>query len=255
MALTSFGKILKVFNLFSLSRPVINVDIIAEELNLSKPTSYRYLKELVAAGLLQRLSGTSGDYTLGPRIAVLDYISRKTDPLVQISIPYLREITERTELSCLITHLNDDNCIDLHHKMYQDAPIVTYGRGCPRPVYLGSSPKIIIAHLPKAKICDYYQRFSTELAEVGFATDEATFLQKMRKIKKDGYYFAKGELDPHISGLSVPIKFSSKEAPLALTVHASSNRFEFLNLEKIIAVLHEKAAQIEKHVQDLSIKL
>ena len=99
MSLSSFGKILTVLDLFSVSRPIINVDTISEELGLSKPTSYRYLKELVSAELLQRLSGTSGDYTLGSKIAVLDYISRTTDPLVQISIPFMREIVERTEFS------------------------------------------------------------------------------------------------------------------------------------------------------------
>lgn len=54
MALSSFGKILTVLDLFSVSRPVINVDIISEELSLSKPTSYRYLKELVSAELLRQ---------------------------------------------------------------------------------------------------------------------------------------------------------------------------------------------------------
>ena len=61
MALSSFGKILTVLDLFSIQRPVINVDVISTELGLSKPTSYRYLKELVSAELLLRLSGTSGD--------------------------------------------------------------------------------------------------------------------------------------------------------------------------------------------------
>jgi DNA-binding IclR family transcriptional regulator len=83
MAISSFGKILTVLDLFSVSRPVINVDIICEELGLSKPTSYRYLKELVSADLLKRINGTSGDYTLGSKIAVLDYVSRTTDPLVK----------------------------------------------------------------------------------------------------------------------------------------------------------------------------
>lgn len=249
MALTSFGKILTIFNLFSISRPVINVDVIAEELSLSKPTSYRYLKELVAAGLLQRLSGTSGDYTLGTQIAVLDFISRKTDPLVQISIPYMREISDRTELCCLITHLNEDNCIDLHHERYKDTPLLSYGRGCPRPIFMGSSPKVIIASLPKPQIKNYYDRFAQELDEVGFASDENTFMQKMKKIKKDGFYLSEGELDPNISGLSVPIKFSHKEAPLALTVLASKNRFEFINVEKIIEILKQISLQIEKQFQ------
>ena len=71
MAISSFGKILTVLDLFSVSRPIINVDIICEELGLSKPTSYRYLKELVSADLLKRINGTSGDYTLGSKLQFL----------------------------------------------------------------------------------------------------------------------------------------------------------------------------------------
>lgn len=252
MALSSFGKILTVLDLFSVSRPVINVDLISEELGLSKPTSYRYLKELVSAELLQRLSGTSGDYTLGSKIAVLDYISRKTDPLVQISIPFMQSIAERTELCCLLTHLNHDSCIDLHHELFKDISLLSYGRGCPRPVYVGSSPKVMLAHLPKQQILDYYQRFATPLADVGFANSEEHFLEQMKKIKKQGYYFSNGELDPNIAGLSVPVKFSSKEPSLALTLLASKNRFEFVNLQKLIEILQENAHLIEKKLMTLS---
>ena len=245
MAQASFGKILTVLDLFSLSRSVINVDIISEELNLSKPTSYRYLKELVSAELLQRISGTSGDYTLGSKIAVLDYISRKTDPLVQISIPFMQEIVERTEFSCILTHLNYDSCIDLHDEVFKNAHLLSFGRGCPRPVYVGSSSKVIMAHLPKQALLDYYQRYADTFAEVGFVQNETAFLEQMRKIKKQGYYYSSGELDPQVAGLSVPVKFSLKEPPLALTLLASKNRFDFVNLEKLVQILQEKAQIIE----------
>lgn len=246
MALSSFGKILTVLDLFSIQRPVINVDVISTELGLSKPNSYRYLKELVSAELLLRLSGTSGDYTLGSKIAVLDYISRTTDPLVQVSIPFMKEMVERTEFSCLLTHLNHDSCIDIHDEVFKNMHLYSYGRGCPRPVFVGSSPKVMISHLPKQQILDYYQRFATQLAEVHFAQSEEEFLSLMKKIKKQGYYFSNGELDPNIAGLSVPVKFSSKEPPLALTLLGSKNRFEFVNLQKVIEILQENAALIEQ---------
>lgn len=252
MALSSFGKILTVLDLFSVSRPVINVDIISDELGLSKPTSYRYLKELVSAELLQRLSGTSGDYTLGSKIAILDYISRTTDPLVQISVPFMQDIVERTEFSCLLTHLNHDSCIDLHDEIFKNSVLLSYGRGCPRPVFSGSSAKIMMAYLPKQQISDYYQRYSTQFSDVGFTSNEADFITKMKKIKKQGYYFSNGELDPNIAGVSVPIKFSSKEPPLALTLLASKNRFEFVNLQKLIAILQENAHLIEQKLLTLA---
>ncbi|ENW88131.1 MULTISPECIES: IclR family transcriptional regulator [Acinetobacter] len=252
MAISSFGKILMVLNLFSVSRPVINVDMISEELGLSKPTSYRYLKELVSAELLQRLSGTSGDYTLGSKIAVLDYISRTTDPLVQISIPFMQDIVQRTEFCCVLTYLNQDACIDLHDEVFQHMNLLSYGRGCPRPVYMGSSPKIMLAHLPKQKMLNYYQRFAVQFRQSGFAQDEAEFISKMKKIKKQGYYYSSGELEPQLAGLSVPIRLSNKTAPFTLTLLASKNRFEFVNVEKLIAILQENAALIEQKVESLN---
>ena len=252
MALSSFGKILTVLDLFSVSRPIINVDIISEELGLSKPTSYRYLKELVSAELLQRLSGTSGDYTLGSKIAVLDYISRTTDPLVQISIPFMQQIVERTEFGCLLTHLNYDSCIDIPHELYKDLTTLIYGRGCPRPIYKGSSAKVILAHLPKQRVLDYYRRFVTELSEVGFAHSEEEFLLQMKQIKKQGYYFSSGEVDPNLASLSIPVKFSAKEPPLALTLLGSKNRFEFTNFQKLIEILRDNASLIEKKFMTLT---
>lgn len=254
MTITSFGKILTVLDLFSISRPVIDVDIISEELQVSKPTSYRYLKELVSADLLQRMSGTSGEYTLGPKIAVLDYIERTTDPLIQISLPFMKKVVEKTELDCLISFLNHDYCIDLHHQPFKSGTLPTYGRGSPRPVYIGSSPKIIASHLTKNALTHFYKRYSTELAKVDFSNDEISFFQKMRRIKKQGYYFSQGEINPMYSSLSVPIKYSSKCMPLSLTVVGSKNRFEYLDLEKIIATLQECAIEIETEYQATAIK-
>ena len=164
----------------------------------------------------------------------------------------MSEIAERTELCCLLTHLNQDYCIDVHHEVFRNTDLLSYGRGCPRPVYVGSSPKVILAHLPKQRLHNYYERFATQLSEVGFAQDLESFIQQMKKIKKQGYYFSQGELDPRVSGLSVPIRFSSKEAPMALTVLASRSRFEFINVSKLIETLKENAAQIEKKFSVIS---
>ena len=91
-----------------------------------------------------------------------------------------------------------------------------------------------------------------DIGEVAFAENEAEFLLKMKHIKKQGYYFSNGELNPNIAGLSIPINFSSKEPPLALTLLASKNRFEFVNLQKLIEILQENAALIEKKFAELS---
>ena len=82
-----------------------------------------------------------------------------------------------------------------------------------------------------------------------------TFCSKCARSKKQGYYFSNGELDAEIAGLSVPIRFSSKDAPYALTLLASKNRFEFINLQKLIEILQDNAQQIEKQVETLNADL
>lgn len=247
VSVSSFAKILTIFDLFSIERSAINVDIICQELNVSKPMGYRYLKELVDAGLLKKASHNVGDYVLGSKIAFLDFISRTTEPLVQISIPLMQDIVARTDMVCLLTALDGSYCIDLHHEPFAVEQGAVYGRGHPRALSAGSSAKIILAHLPKKLQLDYYQLLATELTDVDYAYSEQDFLQKMREIKKQGYYVSKGELKPSFSSVSVPLRFSSKEAPWALTVATTSNRFEYIYLEKTVELLKQAAAQIEQH--------
>ncbi|MEC8569097.1 MAG: IclR family transcriptional regulator C-terminal domain-containing protein, partial [Pseudomonadota bacterium] len=102
------------------------------------------------------------------------------------------------------------------------------------------------------RIQAYYQQFTQELAQVGFANNLDEFTQQMRKIKKQGFYLSQGEIDPLVCGLSVPIRFSNKEAPIALTLVASKNRFDFLNIQKLIEILQNNAAQIEHKFATLS---
>ncbi|MBF7682788.1 helix-turn-helix domain-containing protein [Acinetobacter sp. B5B] len=251
MSTTSFGKILTVLDLFSVSRPVINVDLICHELGLSKPTSYRYLKELVTTGLLQRICGTSGDYMLGPKIAVLDYISRATDPLVQMSIPLMKEIAELTELDCMLTFLNHDYCIDLHSESFQKHKLLSYGRGNPRSVYMGSSPKVMVSHLNKKSLHVFYTKYANQLQKTDFAHNEDTFMQRMKKIKKQGYYFSQGEVIENYAGLAVPVHYSKKLPPLALTIIGSKNRFTFVDLNKLIMMLKDSAGKIEQQYFEL----
>lgn len=78
--MTSLNRMLSVLDLFTAARPVWEADCIVEALGCSTPTGYRYLKELMHAGLLQRFNG--GYYALGPRITLLDYVIRSTDPLL-----------------------------------------------------------------------------------------------------------------------------------------------------------------------------
>ena len=59
-----------VMDLFSLATPVVGVDDVVRRLGYTRSTSYRYMRELVEAGLVT--PGAGGNYSLGARIIELD---------------------------------------------------------------------------------------------------------------------------------------------------------------------------------------
>lgn len=74
----------------------------------------------------------------------------------------------------------------------------------------------------------------------------------MKTIKKQGYYFSQCEVLENYAGLSIPIHYSKKlPPPLALKIIGSKNRFTFVDLNKLIAMLEDSAQQIEQQYFEL----
>src|SRR5580704_16272660 len=79
---SSLSKMLQVLTLFNASEPLLTADEIMQRLDYTRPTTYRYIRELCAAGLLGRFAN---GYALGPRVIELDYIIRQADPVLKVA--------------------------------------------------------------------------------------------------------------------------------------------------------------------------
>ena len=93
---SSLARLLAVLELFDEQRLALTVDTIVEALQVSQPTAYRYLKLLTDAGLLQRQD--DANYSLGPRVIVLDHLIRRSDPMLAQALPYMKELVAGTTL-------------------------------------------------------------------------------------------------------------------------------------------------------------
>lgn len=250
--MSSLNRMLSVLDVFTSERPVWEADAIVEALGCSTPTGYRYLKELMQAGLLQRLNG--GYYALGPRIALLDYIIRTTDPLLGLSIPLMRELVEKTECRCVLSRMDGEFFLDLHHERPERDVQLNYGRGRPRPLFLGGAPKVIIAHYPPKKLRSLYDRHADEISAAGISQNWEDFQQTMLAIRRDGFYESHGELEEGIASLSVPVKFSSKESCAALALVTTTSRFEVTDRAKLLELMRKTAMRISAGVAEFGIE-
>ena len=109
---SSLARMLGVLDLFTEQRLHWSAEDISQTLGVSVPTSYRYVRTLCDAGLLRR--GQDAQFTLGPRIVVLDHYIRQADPLLQRSVPFMKALVTHTGLDRVIPSLHGPQLLDTH---------------------------------------------------------------------------------------------------------------------------------------------
>lgn len=185
---------LKVLDLFTEQTPVLSAEEIAAKLRYSRPTGYRYVRELVAAGLLVR---ASGGYALGPRIIELDWVIRTQDPVLTASRQAVRELALQTDCGVTQMGMYGEHIVTIHYEPGPTPLEIGFDRGRPMPLFRGAPSKAILAFLPRARLERLYRKHRGR----GFAR----FFEEMQSIRKAGYAVSFGELDVGKVGYGAPV--------------------------------------------------
>ena len=93
MSIASGDRLLAILALYSETRLQWSPQEMIDALGYSRPTLYRYLKLLKENGFLAPVPG--GSYALGPHLVELDFLVRKSDPLVAFSQTHLDDLAGR----------------------------------------------------------------------------------------------------------------------------------------------------------------
>ncbi|MBK1780637.1 IclR family transcriptional regulator [Advenella sp. WQ 585] len=233
---SSLARMLMVLDFFTEDTPIWSVEDIAQKLEVSIPTCYRYMKMLVESGWLTHQSESC--YTFGPRILVMDYYVRQSDPVLRASVPHMQELVAKTGFACVLSAFYGDRVLDSHHEKSDGKTFLSYGRGMPRPLFQGGAPKVILAHLPPRQLRKIYDGHAHELKKSGVPEDWSSFRAYYQQIKKQGFYYSAGELESHLGALSVPIeKVGQPGVWGALSLVAELSRFEVVDAQKMKQLL------------------
>jgi DNA-binding IclR family transcriptional regulator len=238
----SVGRALAILDLFTVDAPSWTAEQICEERRLSVPTGYRYIRELVSAGLLVRLSG--GHYSLGPKIIALDHTIRQSDPLLRVAVPVMVDLVRRTGCACVLSSLLGDQILDTHRESGAEPLVLAYGRGRPRPMFYGAAPKVILAGQSAAWLRKLHDTRANEIESAGLGHDWSTFRRKLSEIRRNGFYVSHGELEADISAVAAPIRAGSTDAHSALALVTMSERFELLNVDQLARLVIQGVADI-----------
>ncbi|MDR3466225.1 MAG: IclR family transcriptional regulator C-terminal domain-containing protein [Xanthobacteraceae bacterium] len=231
----SVGRALALLDLFTVEAPSWTAERICEERRLSLPTGYRYIRELVAAGLLVR--GSGGHYSLGPRIIALDYTIRQSDPLLRVAVPVMKDLVRRTGCACVISTLLGDQILDTHREAGAEPLALAYGRGRSRPMFYGAAPKVILADQPANWLHRLYDARAGEIAAAGMGDDWTPFRRGLAEIRRRGFYVSRGELEADLSAVAAPIRMAAEDTQSAVALVTASERFDLLDAAQLAALV------------------
>src|SRR3569833_4188609 len=173
------------------------------ELGDSRPTLYRYLKSLRDIGLLMSTRG--GQFTLGPRVMEMVYLSRHADPLVAAASPHLNRLSTARACTALIVRWYGARMLCVTSQSSAPDPIGSYRRGQTVLMGRGAIGRSMMAFLPKPQLMPLLDHHAEDLREVGLGATTNEILASLKRIRRAGIAVAFGEMTPGAVDIAAPI--------------------------------------------------
>lgn len=248
--MTKFARMLDVLDLYSETVTLLTAEDVAALLQVSRPTAFRYMRELSAAGFLANYSGR---YSLGARIITLDYRIRTSDPVLQEAKEVMRALGAETACSAVLCRMYNDDIVHAHHEAgYDDSTLRFFGRGRPLPLFRGSASKVMLAFLPKARLKKLYERHHAEPDVMEIARDWPGFLAYYEAIRNAGSYVSDQEIDQGTVGIAAPIVVRRVGLVGVISLVFSVDRLALMNCDGLAAMLKARTRELAKRLHLLS---
>jgi len=244
--MTSPARALAILDLFSEEHPVWHTDDINESLGYTRATGYRYVKDLVEAGFLQKVG--AGRYSLGARIIELDYQLRRSDPVLLAAVPVLDALARKARVDAVLSTIFGSRLVDTYRASADPTLELGYGRGRPRPLFLGAAPKVILACMPRARLLKIYESFEHEVAGSGLGKSWPEFRERLTEIRNQGFYWSRGELERGVSGLAVPLFNADGDVAAAMALVGLSEPLEILGERRMRSLLQSARDDIQARI-------
>jgi DNA-binding IclR family transcriptional regulator len=217
----SMQRVLAVLEVFTEEHTEWKTDELMAELGHSRPTLYRYLKHLKDAGFL--VSTRNSGVTLGPRIVEMDYLIRRSDPLILYGQPHLNELAHLYQCNALLLRWYGNKILCVASAAIGDGAASSYVRGRPMPLGRGAIARSIIAYLPRREAIPLIERNLHALRAVGLGSSADEIFSHLAGVRRDGYAVAYSEVTPGVIGIAAPVLQSARQpiASLCVSIGAS----------------------------------
>lgn len=240
----SLATALRILDHFSIREPELSLRELSEKTGLYKSRIHRLCGTLVALRFLTRMPSSS--YRLGPKLMALGKIYEKSNSLLTVSRPIMKQLAEVSGESVALFHLDDDTCICLAREYGSSRLVFDIQEGEHMELHASAAGRVFMSYGPSELAEKVFsqpelRRFTSETI-----TDHELLARRLKDIKKNGYEINRGERELEVAAIAAPIYNHERNVEATLTVVGPVQRFSDSHETELISHLLDASRKISE---------
>ncbi|MCC2033249.1 IclR family transcriptional regulator [Microbacterium allomyrinae] len=233
---------LDILGLFDDRRTTLSATDVAAAFGVARSTAYRYLQTLIAGGFVEE--DPAGGFRLGLRVFELARLARRSYGLSEIALPLLRELSATTGETALLTRRSGDRVVCLERVESDAAQVrLSYERGTVQAVNAGASAWVLLAWEQPDVIARLLESTSLTKYTETTLTGPDEILQRLARVREDGFAVSWGELDPDAVGIAAPVHAADGSVAAGISIVTVQRRAEGV-VDDLVSAVRRTAEQI-----------
>jgi len=241
----SFKKKIAILSLFNDKHSTITASEIVHHLDLPLSTTYRYIADLKACGLMED-DAKPGHYRPGTKILELAQIARKALGIENIALPIMQQLAKQTEETVLLLLRRGNKVMCVERCESSHALKFSSDRGRIMCMHAGASSRVIMAYLDELEQDRIIREEGLPRFTKNTITHPVKLKESLKRIRENGFAISEGELDPGAIGIAAPILCKDSMLRGGLSIAGPANRIFGLKVDKFTRLVVQAANEIAK---------
>ena len=238
----SVERALSILEIYKEERRELSLKEIAQEMGISKSTTFGLVNTLSNLGYLQQ-NRENAKYSLGFKILSLSNAVQKNNILVQIVRPYLQSLSDEFQetLHCAIEENGTVMYIDkieAIRSVYIKSEI-----GTKNYLHCTAVGKCFLSHMPEDRV---EKLLNGKLRKLTYntITSKTKLKKEIENVCKKGFALDNEETELGLICIAVPVFNDKKEVIVAVSLSGPSSRLNEIMIKKIVTRLKEASSSI-----------
>lgn len=223
---------------------------IALQTQLPSSTVYRFLQSLMALGYVKQ--DNTQRYYLTFKIVELANMLRKQFNIINISSPYLKELSLKCKESASLVVESDMMALYIYSVEGPDSTVKTFQRiGYKAPLHCTGVGKVLLSGMTEESLNEFIKKYGLPRYTDNTITNKNEFINEIRKVKELSYAYDNEECEIGARCVAAPIKDYTGKIVAAISVSGPTAR---MTDEKCNFILKEVLDTAKKISTELGYK-